>query len=312
MQYGVALAEGSPLAVLAGQPHALAGIGRRREGECLGRGPVERPLAFRHLGAGGDEAAEVAVQVEALGQLDHSSQIAAELRFGNPRVRFRDVLRAAPDERVPDPVVGLRARLFVHSPGGGERSFKPLLLALDVDLGLLGLDLSEFEQVLEVVDPDRIARADPVVQHRLRERGLVTLVVAAAPVAVEVDHHIPLVALAEVERDVDDPGHRLGLLAIDVEDRYLEHLRDVGAVGVRARTLGRRREPDLVVHDDVERAADVVGGKLGQVERLLDDPLAGEGGVAVDEEQHGAVTEFIADPVLLGPHASHRHRVDEL
>ena len=181
-----------------------------------------------------------------------------------------------------------------------------------MDVRLLGLDLAEFEQVLQVVDPDRIPGPDAVVEDGLGEGGLVALVVPAPPVAVEVDDDVAAVALAEVEGDVDDLGHRLRLLAVDVEDRRLEHLRDVRAVGVGTRALRRRGEADLVVDDDVKRASDVVGRKLRQVERLLDDSLAGEGGVAVDQEEHRPVAQVVADPVLLGAHAAHRHRVDEL
>ena len=312
VQHGVALAEGPALAVLAAQPYPVARIGGGGEGERFRRGPVDGPLSFGHVGAGCEEAPQVAVQVESLGQHDHPSQVVGQLALVDSRVRFRGVLHAAADERVPDAVVGLRTRLLVHPAGGGERPLEAFLLALDVDVRLLGLDLAEFEQVLQVVDPDRIPGPDAVVEDGLGEGGFVALVVPAPPVAVEVDDHVAAVALAEVEGDVDDLGDRLRLLAVDVEDRRLEHLRDVRAVGVGARALGRRREADLVVDDDVKRAADVVGRKLRQVERLLDDSLAGKGGVAVDEEQHRPVAQVVADPVLLGAHAAHRHRVDEL
>ena len=52
--------------------------------------------------------------------------------------------------------------------------------------------------------------------------------------------------------------------------------------------VGRRGEADLVVDDDVERAAGRVAGELAEVERLLHDPFAGERGVAVDQQRHAA------------------------
>ena len=52
--------------------------------------------------------------------------------------------------------------------------------------------------------------------------------------------------------------------------------------------MRRGGEADLVVDDDVQRAADGVAGQLAEVERLLDDALAGEGGVAVDQQRHHA------------------------
>ncbi len=47
---------------------------------------------------------------------------------------------------------------------------------------------------------------------------------------------------------------------------------------------GTGREADLVVDDDVQRAADAVAVQLAQVERLLHDAFAGERRVAVDQQ----------------------------
>ena len=58
---------------------------------------------------------------------------------------------------------------------------------------------------------------------------------------------------------------------------------------VERASLGRRGEADLVVDDDVERAAGGVAVELAQVERLLHDALAGERGVAVDQQRHACV-----------------------
>ena len=92
-------------------------------------------------------------------------------------------------------------------------------------------------------------------------------------------------------------AHRgLGIVAVHVEDRRLHHLRDVGGVHARAAEVGRGREPELVVHDDVHGAADLVAGHFGEVEGLGDDALARERGVAVHEHgQHG-----VAALVVLG------------
>ncbi len=70
-----------------------------------------------------------------------------------------------------------------------------------------------------------------------------------------------------------------------MEDRRLDHLRDVGAVDRRTRRRRRRGEADLVVDDDVDRAAGAVAAQLREVERLGHDALAGERSVAVDEQR---------------------------
>ena len=73
---------------------------------------------------------------------------------------------------------------------------------------------------------------------------------------------------------------------------------------------GRRREADLVVHDDVHGAADVVAGELGEVERLGDHALAGERGVAVDQHRQHAVVVDVVAAILLGLGHAFDDRVD--
>ena len=94
--------------------------------------------------------------------------------------------------------------------------------------------------------------------------GLVGLVVAVAPVADEVDDDVLAERLAELERELHHAHARLGVVAVHVEDRRLHHLGDVGGVHARAAELGRGREPELVVHDDVDGAADLVAGDLAR------------------------------------------------
>ena len=67
--------------------------------------------------------------------------------------------------------------------------------------------------------------------------------------------------------------------------------RDLEAAGETARVAGavglvrRRGEAELIVRDDVNRAAGVVAVEPRQVERLRDDALAGECGVAVNQHR---------------------------
>ena len=69
----------------------------------------------------------------------------------------------------------------------------------------------------------------------------------------------------------------------------------------RTANCGRRREADLVVDDDVDRPSGAVTAKLGQVERLGDDALAGERASPWREyRRDGEVLAAEVDPVLLG------------
>ena len=56
--------------------------------------------------------------------------------------------------------------------------------------------------------------------------------------------------------------HGFRVLAVDVEDRRLDHLGDVGAVLRRAGVARGGGEADLVVDDDVDRAAGRVAGEV--------------------------------------------------
>jgi hypothetical protein len=83
------------------------------------------------------------------------------------------------------------------------------------------------------------------------------------------------------------------------------------AVPTSAPSLGAGGEADLVVDDDVHRAAGAVALELREVQRLGDDALAGERGVAV--QQHGQHEKrLLVDEVLLGARHAFDDRVDRL
>ena len=123
------------------------------------------------------------------------------------------------------------------------------------------------------------------VHQRLRVAGVVALVVTVAAVADHVDHDVLVEPLAEREGQPGDAHARLGVVAVHVEDRRLDDLGDVGGVEARAGRLRGGGEPDLVVDDHVDRAADAVALDVAHVERLGHHALAGEGGVAVHEDR---------------------------
>ena len=62
----------------------------------------------------------------------------------------------------------------------------------------------------------------------------------------------------------------------------------------------------------MDRAAGLVAVELRQVERLGDDALAGEGGVAVDQQRHALARAPCRRPVLLGADAALDDRIDRL
>ena len=178
-------------------------------------------------------------------------------------------------------------------------------------LGLARRDQPVGDQALGVKLQGGFLLLDRLVHQGLGEHRLVALVVAEAAIAEDVDHHVALEFLAELGGDLGGVDHRFGVVAVDVEDRAIDDLGDIGRVGRRARVVRRRGEADLVVDDDVDGAAGLVALEAGEAEALGDHALPGEGGVAMHQhrDHRGAVVAVL---LLLGPHLAQHHRVHRL
>ena len=146
---------------------------------------------------------------------------------------------------------------------------------------------------------------------RLREAGLIGLIVTVAAVANDVDDDIAAKGLTELQGELRgaDDFHRA--IAIHMEDGRLDHLRHVGAVVGRTGVLRHRGEADLVVHDEVDRAAGAVTGKLREIQHLRDETLAGESGVTMDEHRDDLLAVLcIAQRTLTGTCHAFYDRID--
>ena len=144
--------------------------------------------------------------------------------------------------------------------------------------------------------------ADRLVHDGLRRGRLVRLVVAVPAVADEVDDDVLAELHPVVERETRDEDDGLGVVGIHVEDRGLDHLGDVAAIERRSRV--RRlagREAELVVDDDVQRAAGRESTRLRELQRLHDDALPRERRVAVDQKRKNRAARRVA--ALLLPRA---------
>ena len=151
---------------------------------------------------------------------------------------------------------------------------------------------------------------DLAVHQRLRERRFVAFVVAVAAIAVQVDDHIAIERLAELQRQLGHVDGRLGILGVHVENGHLNHLGHVGAVGRRAGVARRCREADLVIDDQVNGAAGLVAGQLREVERFGHQALAGKRRIAVNQHGDAQLALAVAEQALLGPGAPFDHGID--
>src|SRR5687767_3238286 len=129
-------------------------------------------------------------------------------------------------------------------------------------------------------------RANFLVQRRLGERRLVRLVVSVPAIADDVDEKI----LAESRPILDPESHDLDargrVVGVDVDDRNLEAFREIARVVRRARVARIGSEADLIVHDDVQRAAGAESGESGKVERLRYYAFTGESRVSVHADRN--------------------------
>ena len=187
-------------------------------------------------------------------------------------------------------------------------------------LDLLRRDQPFLDQLLAVDLQRRRVLADRLVHQRLGEGRLVALVVAEAPVAEHVDDHRLVELLAELGGDLGGVDHRFRIVAIGVQDRRLDHLGDVGRVGRGAAEARIGGEADLVVDDDVDGARRAMAAQARQAHALRHHALAGEGGVAMDQERQHPGTLFerndiaaqlVGVLVLLGARLAEHHRVDD-
>src|SRR4051812_13016099 len=125
---------------------------------------------------------------------------------------------------------------------------------------------------------------DDLVHQRLRERGLIRLVVPMPAVPDEVDEKVLIEALTIGVAEAHGLDAGLSVVSVDVDDRNLETLREVAAVVSRPRIDWVGRESDLIVGDDVQRAADAISAQQRHVERFSDDAFARERRIAVHHD----------------------------
>ncbi len=134
---------------------------------------------------------------------------------------------------------------------------------------------------------------------------------AEAAIAPHVDDDVAVEFLAVFDRQLAGEGHGFGIVAIDVQDRRLDALGDIGRVGRGPRELRARGKADLVVDDEMQAAAGIVAAHPGKSEAFPHDALAGKGRIAVDQHgQHLVVPDFIIANRLLRAHLAQHHRID--
>ena len=124
--------------------------------------------------------------------------------------------------------------------------------------------------------------ANVAIHERLSDQRLVLFVVSEFTKAHQINHHIFVELHTVIQRDLGNQQCRLGIIRIDMKNRRIHHLCHIAAISAGAGVARiRGGEADLVVDDDMHRAASVIAARLRHAQRFHHHPLAGERGIAV-------------------------------
>ena len=305
----MSVAEGATLDVLSGQTNGMSLQEERAKRQQFASRPVHLTAIFHGFGTGLGQALQFAVEFEVCGEF---GQTVADFTQGGQRDIGLDgfvvPLFGQTRPMVPVPrgarghggVFGSSLGFVEAFPSGGSHALRRfrcqdtlLNEPLRMGFGNAGLVLDAF------------------VQLGLGEGGLVALVVSVTPVAPHFNHHIGAKFLPVSQRQSGRKHTRFGIISIDVQDRGFHHLGQVGAVAARERVMGVGGEANLVVDDQVDRAAHVIAIELHHVEAFGHHALSGERGVAMDGHRHHADAIGIHPQPLFGADPTQNHRTDE-
>ena len=106
---------------------------------------------------------------------------------------------------------------------------------------------------------------------------------AEAAIAEDIENHIGAKGLAELDGDPRRMDDRLRVVTIYMKDRRHHHLGNIGRIGRGTRIMRARGKADLVVVDDMNRAAGAVAAKSRKSKGLGNNALSGESCVPMQQ-----------------------------
>ena len=152
-----------------------------------------------------------------------------------------------------------------------------------------------------------------LVHQRLGTAWFVSFVVATTTVADQIDHHVTLELHAVVDGQLGHKHDGFRVITIHMENRRLNHLGNVGCVLSGARVFRvADGEANLVVDDDMDRAARLEAASLRHLEGFQDHALTCERSVTVDGNWQNLVTGRIVTTILTCTHRPFYHRRNDL
>ena len=153
---------------------------------------------------------------------------------------------------------------------------------------------------------------DFFVHQGLCQAGRVLFVVAQLTETGDVDHHVLAEFHAVFQRKLRGQHHRLWVVAVHMQHGRFDHLDDVGAKHRGAHIAWvRGSETDLVVDDDMHRAACGIATGLRQRQGFLVHALAAKGSVTMHQHRQHLATLGVIAAVHARTHRAFHHRVDD-
>ena len=186
-----------------------------------------------------------------------------------------------------------------------------LLRSFEFSFDGVGLGLRVVDSDVFGVDfPERRMIFDRFVEQGLGDGGVVDFAVSVTAIADHVDDDVGAELVAIFEGHACDADDGVDVFAIDVKDGNRLATGDAGREARGMHFAGAGSESDQIVDDDVNRAADGVTGKIGVVHGLRENALAGECGVAVDEQRKILARTIFPGAILFGARAADGDGID--
>ena len=280
----VPLAEGASAHVLAAEAHSVPFRQQRSKSQRLGVGPVDALSGGDGLLAGSEEAfRNGGVEVEPLWNFEQAFAHLLELRelhagvHGNVVVSSLRFCHAALE----------RISAVGHLVPVSQRidAVFQLLFKLTLQSRCARFVQNTLRREVQAEKRSRGWMLGDRPRHvRLRKSRLVRLIMPVASVTDDVDDHITAKGLPEIERQLRGVDHLHRAITVHMNDGGLDHFGHVRAVVRTPRILGLRCEADLVVRDDVNRAASLIAGQLREVQDLSHQSLTSESRITMQKQ----------------------------
>src|SRR5699024_5396302 len=147
---------------------------------------------------------------------------------------------------------------------------------------------------------------DLVVENWLGHGRIVSLIVTAQAVAQQVNEDVLAEATTVLGRQLAYPNNCCWVITVDVEDRAIKALSQVGGVVGRAGRIRGGGEANLVADHTMYSTAGGVATQLGQVDGLLDHAETSERSIAVQHQRNNgvAVVALVQDVLLCATHTT--------